>query len=359
MSSSFVSDFFPEHLVRRFFPKHRTAAASKIAHFHLRNIYVVPTQAGFGLIGIILLTLVAAINFQNSLIYIVSFWLGSLLLVNVLYSYRNLNGLQLELLGPEPCFAGQQCLVSLRASGRGDKESIYIGWKEIDLAMIDLAVVDKRGGDKRGGDKRGADKRGPGKHEATADAAGTLEFQVAYPAPMRGRLQPPRLDVFTRYPAGLVVSWAYARLDIQAIVYPHPQLMDENQLIGRADESAEEGRELAGGVSDFSGMRPYQEGDSPRRIHWAKYAQTGKLYSKVFVDYEQHDLWLDWATLTSATIEQRLSHLCARVLQLSEQQQRFGLRLPGKTLSPDTGGAHRAACLTALALYPHQGACRI
>lgn len=331
--SSFVSDFFPEHMVKRFFPKHQGVLASKTARFHLRNIYVVPTPAGFGLIGIILLTLVAAINFQNSLIYIVSFWLASLLVINVLYSYRNLSGLQLELLGSEPCFAGQQCLVSLRASGKGDKESIYVGWKDIDLAMLDLAVVDEDVTD--------------------ASAISTMEMQIAYPAPDRGRLQPPRLDIFTHYPAGLVVSWAYAHLDIQAIVYPHPQLMDENHIKGRGTEIAEDGRELAGGVSDFSGMRPYQEGDSPRRIHWAKYAQTGKLHSKVFVDYEQHDLWLDWAELLSGSIEQRLSHLCARVLDLDEQQQSFGLRLPGKTILPDKGSAHRAACLTALALYPH------
>lgn len=332
MRSSFISDFFPEHLVKRFFPMHQVGVASKIVRFHLRNIYVVPTHAGFGLIGIILVTLVAAINFQNSLIYIVSFWLASLLVINILYSYRNLSGLQLELLGVEPCFSGQQCLVSLRASGRNDKESIYIGWKEIDLAMLDLAVIERQ--------------------SANLSVSATQELQVAYPAPRRGILKPPRLDVFTRYPTGLVVSWAYARLDIQAIVYPHPQLMDERHLKGCAVETAEDGQELANGVSDFSAIRAYQVGDSPRRIHWAKYAQTGKLYSKAFVDYAQHDLWLDWTELQAGSIEQRLSHLCARVIDLSEQQQRYGLRLPGKTVLPDHGGAHRTACLVALALYP-------
>ncbi len=319
--SSFISDFVPEHLVKRFFPGQQAAAPAQSARFHLRNIYVVPTRAGFGLICIILLTLVAAINFQNSMIYIISFWLASLLVINVFYSYRNLSGLQLDLLGPAPCFAGQQCLISLRASAQSAKESIYVGWKEVDLALLDL------------------------------NTASSAELKVAYPAPRRGRLQPPRLDVFTRYPAGLVVSWAYARLDIQAIVYPHPQLMSELVQPGVASDDADDGREIAFGVNDFSGMRPYQPGDNPRRIHWAKYAQTGKLYSKQFVDYEQHELWLDWTELRSGSIEQRLSHLCARVLELSEQQQRYGLRLPGRTLSPARGKSHRAACLTALALY--------
>jgi len=320
--SSFVSDFFPEHLVKRFFPGQQAAPPGKLARFHLRNIYVVPTRTGFGLLCIILLTLVAAINFQNSLIYIISFWLASLLLINVLYSYRNLSGLKIELLGPGVCFAGQSCPVSLRASGEGGRESIYVGWKGVDLALLNLY------------------------------ASNSIELKIAYPAPRRGRLQPPRLDVLTRYPAGLVVSWAYARLDIQAIVFPQPRLMGEDGLPGVADEGAEQGREIAFGVNDFSGLNHYQQGDSPRRIHWAKYAQTGKLYSKHFIDHEQHERWLDWSQLRSGSVEQRLSHLCARVLELSEQQQRYGLRLPGNILSPDTGKAHRSACLTALALYP-------
>jgi len=98
-------------------------------------------------------------------------------------------------------------------------------------------------------------------------------------------------------------------------------------------------------------MRAYQHGDSPRRIHWAKYAQTGKVYCKEFVDYEQHDLWLDWADLVSGSVEQRLSHLCARILELSTRQQGFGMRIPGNTIQPGRGDAHRAACLSALALY--------
>ena len=99
------------------------------------------------------------------------------------------------------------------------------------------------------------------------------------------------------------------------------------------------------------GMRNYQAGDSLRRIHWAKYARTGKLHSKVFVDYQQHDLWLAWEDLPSGGVEQRLSHLCARVLELEDKQQTYGLSIPGTTIRPNTGEAHRVSCLTALALY--------
>jgi len=98
-------------------------------------------------------------------------------------------------------------------------------------------------------------------------------------------------------------------------------------------------------------MRAYQAGESFRRIHWAKFARTGKLYSKIFVDYQSHEHWLVWEELLTGSVEQRLSHLCARVLELDSRQQSFGLRIPGKTIGPGSGEAHRVACLTALALY--------
>lgn len=319
--SSFLVDFFPTPLLRRLFPRYKPAPPARTQRFHLRNIYIMPGKAGLGLIGIVLLTLVAAINFQNSLIYMVSFWLAGLLVIHVMYSYRNLNGLQIELLGVEPCFAGQYCTVSLKASGQGNTDSVYIGWKAQQHSLIDLCDSDNQ------------------------------VVTVSYPTLKRGWLRPPRLEVTTHFPAGLTRAWGYARLDVRVLVYPAPHLLADSKNNMPAGGVAEDGNELSAGVSDFSGMRSYQPGDSPRRIHWAKYAQTGKVYSKQFVDYEQHDLWLDWADLHTGTVEQRLSHLCARVLELSARQQGFGLRIPGNTLPPGRGDAHRAACLRALALY--------
>lgn len=317
MASGFMSDFFPRRS-----PPERVGSID----FHLRNIYIVPTLAGLGLLGVVLVTLIAAINFQNSLIYIVCFWLGSLLIINILYTFRNLSGLRVELMGAEPCFAGQTTLVTLRVSSQRPRESIYIGWKGVDLALVGLS-----------------------QRALTADA------RVSYPAPRRGRLSPPRLDLFTRYPTGLSLAWAYANLDINAIVYPEPKLMEFSTKTRRGGEMTDDGPAFEGGVSDFYGMRTYQPGDSLRRVHWPQYARTGKLHSKLFVDYQQHDLWLAWEELPAGTAEQRLSHLCARVLELDEKQQTFGLSIPGRTIAPGSGEVHRVRCLTALALHSGEG----
>ncbi len=43
--------------------------------------------------------------------------------------------------------------------------------------------------------------------------------------------------------------------------------------------------------------------------------------------------------------------MCHWVLQFSERQQAFGMRLPGLVIAADYGEGHRDACLRALALF--------
>ena len=157
----------------------------------------------------------------------------------------------------------------------------------------------------------------------------------------------------TRYPTGLTVAWAYAALDIQVLVYPEAIKMSLPPSSASGGEEAEDGRVIPGGVDDFYGVNAYREGDDLRRIYWAKYASSGQLYSKQFVDYEHKELWLDWEDLPVVSVEQRLSHLCARVLELDALQQSFGLRIPGSVQQPGRGERHREACLKALALFPN------
>ena len=159
MASGFISDFLPHNLLGRLFPRYTAPETGRTVRYHLRNIYILPTAAGWGLLIVVLLILVAAINFQNSLVYAASFWLGSLMVLNILYTFRNLAGLKLELVGAEACFAGQNCQITLRAGSARPKESISVGWKNSDQALFSL-------------------RESP-----------STEIELSYPAPRRGRLR--------------------------------------------------------------------------------------------------------------------------------------------------------------------------
>lgn len=50
-------------------------------------------------------------------------------------------------------------------------------------------------------------------------------------------------------------------------------------------------------------------------------------------------------------IEERLSRLCAMVLEAERRGLGYGLRLPGREIEPGRGGEHMGRCLKELALY--------
>jgi uncharacterized protein (DUF58 family) len=288
-----------------------------------QRIFIVPSRTAVALLAMIALLFLLGINFQNSLVYAVCFWLLALLLINVFYTHRNLSGLTLTAIGVEPCFAGEKAVVEVALScpERQRKFALNLAWSGEDAVQTDLAI------------------------------APNTRVKLSHSTSQRGRFQPPRLRVATHYPTGLAVAWSYVTLDVQGLVYPKPVEKTFTQQGTGVAEASERGLEITGGSSDFGGIRAYRPGDAPNRVHWGKYAQTGELYTKAFVDYASHELWLDWASLPIPGIEVRLSHLCSKVLEFHQAQRHYGLKLPGVTIAPGQGDAHKAHCLRALALF--------
>ena len=62
---------------------------------------------------------------------------------------------------------------------------------------------------------------------------------------------------------------------------------------------------------------------------------------------------LDWRALSGLRHEDRIRRLARWVDEAERRGRRYRLRLPGESLGPAQGPAHRHACLRALALLPH------
>lgn len=293
----------------------------------LKRIFVFPTATSAALIITTILLFLIGVNFQNSLVYALSFWLLSLTVISIFFTYRNLSQVTIQTVQTHACFAGEKAVFELTVScpASQQKSAINIGWKDEDVVRINL-------------------------HDQH-----TVTIKLSHSTQQRGRFKPGKLTIFSHYPLGLVKGWSYALLDMHAIVYPKPVLQENADTGNTIDSESEQGKEIARGTTDFSGIREYAAGDSPRHIHWGAYAKTGKVHTKTFVDYASRDTWLDWNALTIAGTETKLSHLCAKVLQYHDAQQVFGLKLPGKTIQPGSGEAHKNTCLTALALFGLEG----
>ena len=72
------------------------------------RIFILPTATGLLFAVVLLVMLLGAINYANNMGYMFTFLLGSMALVSILHSYRNLAQLQFAAGRAEPVFAGER-----------------------------------------------------------------------------------------------------------------------------------------------------------------------------------------------------------------------------------------------------------
>jgi len=287
-----------------------------------RRIFILPSAQGYLFVGVLLLMLIGSINYALSLGFVLTFLLTGLGLNAMVYTFRNLARLQVSAGRVSSVFAGDtaQFTVHIENPTRVHRYAIAVTPDKRQASYVDV----------------------PARESATA--------VLRLPAPRRGRMPLGRLTLFTRYPLGLYYAWSYVELDVHCLVYPRPATA--RLPLPPLEAPTGSGTRHGAGLEDFSGMRPYQAGDSPRHIAWKAAARSEELLTKQFSGRADAELWLDWGALPATLgVEERLAHLARWVLDAHGGGMTYGLRLPGRTLPPASGEAHRELCLTALALF--------
>ena len=91
-----------------------------------KRIYILPTASGTLFLVLLMLLLLMAINYENNLIYALTFLLGSLFLVTILHTYHNLAGIQLTAVRGNHCHAGETAYFQLRLDQQGVRDRIRL-----------------------------------------------------------------------------------------------------------------------------------------------------------------------------------------------------------------------------------------
>ena len=287
-----------------------------------RRVFILPTQHGLVFAAGVLVMIIGSINYTLGLGFVLAFLLTALGVNGMIYTFRNLANLRVSRGRAQPVFAGNdaQFTVHIENSGAASRYAVGLTKDRKSATFVDLPA-----------------------NTVTAAAIGI-------PAPRRGILRPGRLTLFTRYPLGLYYAWAYLELDMQCVVYPRPA--DPAMPLPRAAASAGTGAEHGSGQEDFSGLRQFHVGDSPRHVAWKAAARDQGLLTKLFSGRADTELWLDWERLPpQMSVEERLSHLARWVVDAHQAGLAYGLRLPGETVDVAAGEAQRERCLEVLALF--------
>lgn len=287
-----------------------------------RRVFILPTRQGLLFGGVILLMLLGSVNYDLSLGFILSFLLGASGIQSMLHTFRNLANLRISAGRVAPVFAGETAEFHIRIANaaRMPRYSVAVTRDRDTADYVDV----------------------PADGEAVAT--------VPVPALRRGWLRPGRITLFTFFPVGLFRAWSYADLDIHCLVYPAPA--NPGLPLPRLQAGDGKGGAQGLGQDEFTGLRPYRPGDSPRHVAWKAVARNDLLMTKQFAGRVAAELWLSWDQLPpELDSERRLEHLARWVLDADAEGLAYGLRLPGSVIPIDSGAAHRAECLRALALH--------
>jgi len=286
-----------------------------------RDIFILPTAFGFGFAGMLVFTALGGLNFNNNLALLLVFVLGALAQMTTLLAYRNLVGIEVLGLRAEPVFAGDRAHFHLDLGNDAARHRF----------MVEAAPADARAGDCR---------------DLAPERKTTLELSA--PTERRGWLAAPVLRLETRYPLGLFRAWSWLFTGGRCLVYPRPA-QDPPPLPATGDGRSGAARKGEG--DQVFGLRNYRAGDPLKHIAWRTSARHDQLYTRQMETPRESACILEFRRLNGMDTERRLSVLTAWVLLAEHRQLSYGLELPGRSLPPASGPAHRAACLEALALF--------
>lgn len=286
------------------------------------RVYILPTRFGY-FWGLLIVVMVAtAMNYSNSMAFMLAFLLAGLGLVAMNHTHANLVNIEVRAGPVAPVFAGEVAHFEIHIdhTSRRPRHSVSVGWPRAPVA-------------------------------ATADLPPESGAVLKLPlvAARRGWLPARAFAVSTEFPVGLFHAWTWLELDTVCLVFPKPAPAGRPAPPARGSGGLHTG--VRAGLDEYAGLRTYQRGDTPRSIHWKSFPKLRVPMVKQFQETLDREFWLDWDELPELDVEARLSQLTRWVLEAEAAHASYGLRLPGTRLAPASGRNHALACLKALALF--------
>lgn len=278
----------------------------------MRKVFVLPRRHGF-MVGFSCLGVFAiAIRIQNNMLLLLSVALFILFLMSLVWAGRNMAGITVAVQSGQRLIAGKAQEVKLTI--RSDRPRHFV-----------VAAIGKT------------------KHRLDLSRQVT-SIGMTITIDQRGKMMMPALILESDFPFGLARCWAWiSGGTILVAPAPKPSSLRQSDLkspVGQTQEDEE--------ASGADSLAEWVDGTPQTRIHWKRFAATGRLLVKTGDHSLGDQLHIDYARFQSLGHEAALSAMCAIVLEAESQSSPFLMRLPSGDVHSITGQSGEA--LDALAL---------
>lgn len=315
--------------------RRRYAPGAIDAFFNSRRVFILPSGAGLAFAALLLVMLLAAVNYNLGLAYVLTFSSAACALVDAFLAAKNLASLELAPGRASSVFAGETAWFEFQLVNRSARERF----------AIHFAFVNP----------------GPRKPESAQPAVdlaagASAQLRLALTGGTRGWLPAPRVRLFSRFPLGFFHTWRVWPAEVGVFIYPLPEsaappLPQSDPCLSGSRPAGHDGHDA------FAGIRNYRSGDSMRQLAWRQIARFdlapgSQLMSKHVETESGMALLLDFAALApSIALETRLSRMTSWVLEAEQRGLPYAFWLGQQQMKAGLGEPHRSVCLQALALY--------
>lgn len=285
-----------------------------------RRIFIIPTRSGLGFGVLLALLMLIAFVYNNNLAYLLTFLLASIFVVTILHTFRSLVGLRVHVGQSKPVHAGTAAAINVYIDNPDAYERNQV---QVHIEQTEVCTI----------------------------APHTQQEVTLYVATQKRGLH--ALDTVRLtciFPLGLFRAWSPLRFEAPILVYPKPTHLSV-AIPDSIGDMTESGTASKRGGDDFSALREYQPGDSPKHLHWKAFAKGQGLMTKHYTTDYSSEVYLDYNVTPGNTVEERLSQLCRWIIDAEAAGIPYGFKIPGINLPPSLGPLHAAQCLQALALF--------
>ncbi len=266
-----------------------------------KDVLVFVYKQGFLYLVLILITFIAGINYANNLILGFCFLISAILCISFYLTFKQLHGLQLEVLLAEVGQVEQVLTLQLRVKQHsGTTRYLRIQWQDQEQNFY----LDQT------------------QH--------TIELNF-FPQ-QRGLYSFEPIKIYSTYPLGLVRAWTYVYLKQQVWIAP--------QAIDWQKEHKNQPTTMYDSLDEFKELRAFQQGDSYQNVAWKQVARGQGFFIKMFEAQAHHQhLEIDYQHIPAQSHEEKLSYMMGLVQQCEQLGDDYALILPQARLESGQGAA--------------------
>ena len=256
-----------------------------------KNIFVFPNFRGFQIGFLVLFSFTASIFYQINFSLLLSIIIFIIFFISIIISFQNLN--ELSIVSSDHFLpTDKSSKIHLNIKNHSNNDKLNINLKINEESTKNIKTIKKN-----------------------------LKTSINCTYRKRGIFELPSLNIFSKFPFGIVKSSSYLKLNNKAIVSPKPEVPTKKILnLHNLDN-------LNNSNYEFDNIDEYEKGENQSRIAWKQSTLKKKLLSKKFINENKIDkVLIDIDKIDAKTFEKKLSYAAYLVLKSFEEKIAFSLK---------------------------------